>query len=116
MKPGSERRRANRLRFSYYMQVMNDDTQELVGHLSDISPAGFKVDSSLALPPGKDLPLRMEPTGEIGSRPFLVFIARSRWCAPDPIVPNMNNIGFQIVDMLPDDVAIYKRIVESYGG
>ena len=116
MKQVRERRRANRLKFTYYMQVTNDDTQELVGHVSDISPAGFKVDSTMALAPGKDLPLRMDLTGDIADRPFMVFIARSKWCARDPITPNMNNIGFQIVEILPDDAEIYRRIVHTYGG
>src|SRR5687767_8355477 len=103
MKNTPERRQTNRRKFTYYMQVLNDDTQELVGHLTDISPGGFKLDSAMMLPSHVDYPLRMELTSDVADRPYMVFIARTKWCAGDRLTPNLFNIGFEIVEILPDD-------------
>ncbi len=35
--------RQERKQFSYYMQLIDHDTQELVGHLADISTGGFQA-------------------------------------------------------------------------
>ena len=110
-----ERRKVKRRKFAYYMQVLNDDTLELVGHLSDISPGGFKLDSALSLPRGQEIPLRMELTSDVAEVPYVVFIGRTKWCATDPLTPNMNNIGFEIAEILPDDRAILDRVMEKYG-
>jgi hypothetical protein len=115
MKNFSERRHSNRRKFSYYMQVLNDDTQELVGHLTDISPRGFKLDSSMTLPTGVEYPLRMELTSDMADRPYMVFLARTKWCSEDRLMPNIFNIGFEIVEILPEDAEIFARILEKYG-
>jgi len=115
MKNIPERRQVKRLKFTYYMQILNDDTQELVGHLSDISPRGFRLDSLLTLPIGQDFPLRLELTSDIADRPYMVFIACTKWCTEDHLTPNLYNIGFEIVEILPDDAEIFARILEKYG-
>ena len=46
----AERRKLSRRNFSYYMRVMDEATGKLIGHLSDISTGGFKVDSTQPLP------------------------------------------------------------------
>ncbi len=45
----------------------------------------------------------------------MVFIARSKWCKPDWIDPTLYDAGFQIVDMNPNDVEIFRLIFEKYG-
>ena len=42
----ADKRRLSRRDFSYYMQVTNARTKELLGYLSDISRGGFKLDWS----------------------------------------------------------------------
>ena len=37
----ADKRKIDRRNFSYYMQVTNDVTKELLGYLSDISTGGF---------------------------------------------------------------------------
>ncbi len=110
-----ERRTTPRRNFSYYMRVVDDMTQQLVGHLSDISLRGFKLDCSQALPAEKDFRLRMDLTSDISDRPSIVFTARSKWCRPDSIDPFINNVGFEIINISIVDGQIYQRIVEKYG-
>jgi hypothetical protein len=42
--------RPQRKDFFYYMQLRDDTTREIVGHLADISSGGFKLDSQNPIP------------------------------------------------------------------
>ncbi len=110
-----ERRKLNRRNFSYYMRVMDELTGQLVGHLSDISTGGFKLDCSHPIPPNKDFRLRIELTSEVVAKDFMVFLARSKWCQPDHIDPTSYNVGFMITSMAPSDLEIFTRMFERYG-
>lgn len=101
--------------FPYYMQVIDHDTQELVGHLTDISSGGFKLDSQNPIPLNKDFRFRMELTSEVACKPSMVFVARSRWCQIDRFDPFCYNVGFQLIDISPEDGEIFNRIIEKYG-
>jgi len=110
-----ERRKLNRKDFSYYMRLIDSDTQELVGHLVDISSGGFKLDSQTPIPPNKDFRFRMDLTSEVANKPSMVFVARSKWCEVDPLDPFLYNVGFQLVNISPGDIEIFKRMMEKYG-
>jgi len=110
-----ERRNLDIKDFSYYMRLINNDTQELVGHLVDISSGGFKLDSQNPIPINKDFRFRMDLTSEVASKPSMVFVARSKWCEVDPLDPLLYNVGFQLVNISPGDVEIFKRMMEKYG-
>lgn len=109
-----EHRKSKRRNFSYYMRVTDSVTQKPVGHLSDISLIGFKLDSSQPLPIGVDFNLRIDLNNEIADKNFMSFVARSRWCRRDRLDPLTQNVGFEIVNMNPQDMTIYQRIVERY--
>lgn len=110
-----ERRQVERKDFSYYMRLIDTQTQELVGHLVDISTGGFKLDSPKPLPLEKDYRLHLDLTSEVANKPFMVFKARSKWCQSDPLDPFVYNVGFQITDIASSDREVFNRIVEKYG-
>lgn len=110
-----ERRHLERKDFSYYMRLIDNDTQKLVGHLVDISSGGFKLDSQSAIPINKDFRLRMDLSSEVANKPAMVFVARSKWCQVDPLDPFIYNVGFQLVSISPSDLDIINRIMEKYG-
>ena len=110
-----ERRHLERKDFSYYMRLIDNDTQKLVGHLVDISSGGFKLDSQSAIPLNKDFRLRMDLSSEVANKPAMVFVARSKWCRVDPLDPFIYNVGFQLVSISPSDLDIINRIMEKYG-
>jgi hypothetical protein len=110
-----ERRKRDRRDFSYYMRVMNENTGELVGHLADISIGGFKLESLKPISKNTEYPLRIELSSDISEKPFIVFIANSKWCQPHLIDTTLYNVGFQIVNMSPDDQASFKKIYDVYG-
>jgi hypothetical protein len=97
------------------MRLVDNDTQELVGHLMDISSGGFKLDSQKPIAPNKDFRLRMDLTSEVANKPSMVFVARSKWCKTDPLDPFVYNVGFQLINISPSDFNIINRMIEKYG-
>jgi len=110
-----ERRKHRRLPVSYYLQVTDGRTQEIVGHLLDITPRGIMIDAKAPLPIGKNYHLRVETTADISDTSFIEFIARGVWCKPDAIEPYLYDIGLEIMNITPHDASIIRRIMESYG-
>ena len=110
-----ERRRVERKDFSYYMRLIDSDTQKLLGHLVDISSGGFKLDSQTPIPVEKDFRLRMDLTSEVADKPAMVFVARSKWCEVDPLDPFVYNVGFQLINIAAGDLEIINRMIEKYG-
>ena len=111
----ADKRKISRREFSYYMQVTNDITKELLGYISDISTGGFKLDSPKKILPGQDFRLHIELTADIADKNAMVFVARSKWCHPDHIDPTSFNVGFEIMNMSPSDMAIFQRMFDKYG-
>lgn len=111
----NERRNISRRKFAYYMRVLDDDTLKLVGHLSDISSQGFKIDSQQPIAPGQNFRLRMDLTAEVSDKSYILFTAVSRWSQVDPTDPFVQNVGFEIVEINSEDAIIYQRIVQKYG-
>lgn len=110
-----ERRTTPRRKFSYYMRVVDDKTEQLVGHLADISPHGFKLDCSQVLPVETDFRLRMDLTSDVSDKPYIIFTARSKWCKPDSMDPFVHNVGFEVINISIMDGKIFQTIVEKYG-
>ena len=61
----AERRKLSRRNFSYYMRVLDEVTGKLIGHLSDISTDGFKLDCSRPVQLRVDLRLRIDQTSKM---------------------------------------------------
>jgi hypothetical protein len=111
----AERRRRDRKDFSYYMQLFNHESNELVGHFADISTGGFKLDSLSPIPPNKDIRFRLDLTSDVANKPFMIFVARSKWCKVDPLDPFSYNVGFQLTNIAPGDLEIFNRMTKKYG-
>lgn len=111
----NNKRKLSRRDFTYYMQVTDDITKQLIGYLSDISTGGFKLDCDKRIATGQDFRLSIQLTSEIADKTSMVFIARSKWCRPDHIDPTSFNVGFEIVNMAPSDMQIFQRMFEKYG-
>lgn len=111
----AEKRHAPRKKFAFYMRVFDDETEETVGHLVDISALGIRLETPDPLPSGREYRLRMELTPEVSDTLFMFFAARSKWCRPDEIMPNLYHVGFEITQISPHDREIYQRLLERYG-
>lgn len=111
----AEKRNLTRKAFSYYMQVVDDTEEKPLGYLTDISTHGFRLDCRQPLQVERTFAVRLDLTDEVADKSSLVLVARNRWCKRDELDPFVYNVGFQIVNMSPEDVPIFKRLVERYG-
>ena len=107
--------RPERKEYFFYTQLIDPETRQVVGHLSDISSGGFKMDSQSPLPVNKIFHFCMNLSREIANQPFMEFAARSRWCQVDSNDPYVYNVGYQLVNMNPGDLEIFNRMMEKYG-
>lgn len=110
----SDRRRQKRRKFTYYMRVLDANTFQLVGHLSDISPTGIQMDSEKPLPVNANYKLRVDLTPDVANKNFLVLNGRSKWCEMDKLAPNSYNVGFEVNTLSFDDSMIFQRMFEKY--
>jgi hypothetical protein len=110
----AERRTVPRKKFNMYMRVLDDDTQQTIGHMVDISPDGLQLETSSALPIEKDYYLRVELTPDLADRPYMIFVGKSKWCKPGNI-PFLFYTGFNIVEIMPDDKEIFLTLVKKFG-
>ncbi len=101
--------------FSYYMQLSDATTRELIGHLADISTGGFKLDSVSPIPIEKEFRFHLELTADVAEKPFMVFSAQSKWSQADPIDPFVYNTGFHLIKIHPTDRDIFIRVLQKYG-
>ncbi|MDK1028818.1 MAG: PilZ domain-containing protein [Anaerolineae bacterium] len=110
-----ERRNINRKDFSYYLQLIDSETQELLGHLVNISSDGFKIDSQGPIETDKEYQIQMELTSEVADKPSITFYATCKWCKQDVLDPFVYNAGFHLNNISPEDMKIVESIMEKYG-
>ena len=110
-----DKRKAARRKFSFYMRVLDDETEVTVGHLVDVSPIGMRLETMAPIPSGKEFHVHMELTPDVSDRLFMFVAIRSIWCKPDDIMPNLQHVGFEIIDISPHDQEIYQRLLDKYG-
>lgn len=110
-----DKRKTPRRNFSFYMRVLDDETEETVGHLVEVSVKGMRLETIAPLPLGQEYNLHMELTPEISDKLFMFFSARTIWCKIDNIQPNLYQVGFEITKISEHDHEIYQRLLELYG-
>jgi len=111
----ADKRKIARRDFTYYMQVTDELSKQLVGYLTDISTEGFRLDSPKQIPAGQEFRMQIQLTSDIAEKNSMSFIARSKWCRPDHVDPNTYNVGFEIIKMAPSDMVIFQRMFDKYG-
>jgi len=110
-----ERRKQKRRKFTYYMPVVDANTLQVIGYLTDISAMGIRVDTKKVLPVNANYRLRLDLTHELAKKTFMVFSGRSRWCQMDRLEPNTYNVGFEVNLASRDDIEIFQRMYDRYG-
>lgn len=111
----SERRKENRRKFTYYMRVLDANTSEVVGYLTEISPLGIQVDCEKPFPIGVNYKLRLDLTTDIANKNNMVINGLTKWCQADKFTPNAYNVGFEVEITARDDAEIFQKMIEKYG-
>jgi len=109
-----ERRAGKRVYMMFYSRIRDRRTGDLIGHLVDLTPDGLLAVSETPVEVGSLLYMQMELPDDISHKQFLKFDAQVAWCRKD-VDPSFYSLGFQLVDISPDDIAIIKRFIEAYG-
>lgn len=110
-----EKRTTPRRKFDYYLRVVDDDTQKMLGHMVQVSSIGLQLETTELINPQRDIYLRLELTAELADRPFIILLARSKWCKIDNIQPNLYHVGFAILEIMPEDQQVILDIIKKYG-
>jgi hypothetical protein len=97
------------------MRVLDDETEQTVGHLVEVSARGMRLETSTPHPLGVVYNVHMELTPDISDKLFMFATIRTKWCKTDDIMPNLYRVGFEIINMSPHDYEIYQRLLEIYG-
>ncbi len=109
-----ERRKTKRRYLLFYSRVFNAVTQDLIGHLVDITSGGAMIISEEPIKINTIFELRMELSKEVSDKPYMEFSAKSLWGKPD-IDPHYHDTGFQFINITPDDSLIIQKIIDVYG-
>lgn len=110
----AERRKVERRSISYYMRIIDASSNQMIGHLADISLQGLRMDSQKTLPVNEKYRLRINTTADVADKDSIEFVAYTRWCQPDPLQTGLLVIGFEIIKIAPHDAEIVQRIVDKY--
>lgn len=111
----TERRTAERHPISYYLQVMDAGTHEILGSLVNVSKKGIMIDGRTPLPVGKVFRVRMDTTPDIANTLNIEFTARVKWCQQDSLSPGIYDIGLEFVQVPLLSAQVLERVIEKYG-
>ena len=110
----SEKRKLARRHLIYYLRVFDRESNELIGHLINISPQGIMIMSEEPLEINKHFKLRMDLPVDIFDKTEIEFDAESRWCKKD-INPEFYDTGFAIIDLSYTDGRLIEKLIDDYG-
>ena len=88
-----ETRSLKRRHLVYYLEVYDDDANQLLGHLVDLTTSGLKLVSKQRIPTNRTYRLRMMLPEGYFSQKDLYFEAQSMWSSND-INPDFYDTGF----------------------
>ncbi len=109
-----EKRKLVRRHLIYYLQVLERDTDNLIGHLVDITPYGLLLVSEAPIAPGTTLPMRITLPRQILGKRQITFEAISRWSIKDAN-PNLHATGFGMLDMSVETTLIVGELIRDLG-
>jgi hypothetical protein len=108
----SEKRKQQRKKVSHSLAVHDLSRDIVLGHVVDISAAGFLLLGSGNMPVGGIFRLGLELPAEINCGARAEFGAESLWVEPS-LEPNRRWIGFRIIDISPENAAKLQRLIDA---
>lgn len=101
-------RKLKRRHLIYYLEVFDEDTDKLLGHLVDLSTRGIKLVSKKAIATDRDYRLRMAlPEGYFPEN-VIHFQGRALWSGND-VNPDFYDTGFEVANL---DKEVRKVIIQ----
>ena len=110
----NENRKFERRHLIFYLRVFNNDTNELIGYLVDITSEGVMFMSEKPIEIKPDYSLKMIlPENQTG-KSFIKFRASCKWCKKD-INPDFYVAGFQFEQIDRPDKDIIFELIDDFG-
>ena len=107
-------RNLQRRHLIFYLEVYDDATDELLGHLVDLTTKGLKLVSKNTIPDGKTYTMRMTLPEDYFEEKILRFEATSRWCT-NAVNPDFYDTGFQVDDLDKNTIDIVGKLIQALG-
>lgn len=111
---GSEARAYKRRHLIYYLEVYNDETGDLLGHLVDITVQGMRLITKNEVVPGKNFRIGMMLPREFFKGEVLKIETRSMWSRKD-INPDFFAVGLKVYDLDEATAEIISGLIERVG-
>ncbi|MCP4715014.1 MAG: hypothetical protein GY868_07845 [Deltaproteobacteria bacterium] len=109
-----EKRRLQRRHLIYYLRVLDDQTDALIGYLVDISTQGILIMSDTPIELNKTYNLKMILQSEMTDREYMHFNAKS--VRNDKSVnSDFHDTGFELLNVGPEDFKGIEGIIEELG-
>ena len=109
-----EKRKHKRRHLIYYLRVFDRSSDQLLGHLVDITHDGALLISEDPISPEELFQLRMALPEEIDDKEFLDFNGVSIWCKRD-VNPDFFVTGFRFINLSEHDITTVARLIEDFG-
>lgn len=109
-----ERRKYPRKDLLLFANVYESKSGRIIGTLLNITLEGAMVLSEDKIDSNKNMELHIKLPENFVQKKELIFVANSRWCAPD-INPEFFDVGYQFANVSEEDGQIIQAIIEKYG-
>lgn len=108
----AEKRIFKRRQMIYYLEVLDRDTDRLIGHVVDITSEGMMVMSESPLETQKTFNFKIPFKKPSGPKQFLHVTVKSRWCTRE-MHANFYDTGFEMLSLEPEASEALEYIIES---
>lgn len=107
-------RQLKRRHLIYYLEVFDQTTDKLLGHLVDLTVKGMKLISKEEIAAGQTFSLRMIMPEEYCPEREVHFTATSTWCSQD-VNPDFYATGFNAPDLDPETRRLFMVLINQVG-
>jgi hypothetical protein len=108
-------KRPPRKHLLFYLEIIDQHTQELVGHLGDISTNGIMIiaEKPIIFNKIKDISIKLPDFEEFSKRSIDAQV-EIRWMKPDTN-PSLHCIGCRFLNLTPGDLPLIEQVQEVLG-
>ena len=107
------KRKYERYYLSFYLKVIDRQTNLNIGHCVNVSDGGMMVIGEKPIKTKAIFQFKMFLPEEIEGSRYVDFIAISKWCKNDEN-PDFYNTGFQLHNITPEVIQVIKHLINNF--
>ena len=108
------KRKYERFQISFFLRILDKDTDKAMGHVVDISVSGMRVLTDRPVSQDRDYTLAIDLTKDINFEQEVIFTSKCVWIEQD-LSSGAYNCGFQLQNVTEKDQAIILKLIELFG-